>query len=603
MKHTAPISSVATWGPYVATGGYDNRVILWNATTRKALAQGWHDHLVNHCAFSANGKWLVTAGSDYSARIWELPSLRLKAVLTEHADDVDMAVFSPNNTWVATCALDRAVRIFSLSGTCIQTFLGHTGNIISLLWSQDGQRLVSSSVDGTVREWDVSKGYQTGCYDLDGVRTDTIAMDSQGRIIAGDDEGRIALIIDGKPHYHLAHQAGIKKIIYCENQRLLASLSYDRTLAFWQVTDDGQLIEQQRTTIPAIIWPRAAAMLADGKLVVGTFGTSYAVYDWHRDRWDTTGITAGTSINAITCYQGHVYTVGDAGIIHRDGLPFSSLGSLCNFIIAAGDNLYAGGQLGQVFDVSSGQVVYQHHSPINCCALFYQGSQACLAVGTYTGEMLVFAVQADQSLQFVKAIKIFDNAIKGITANAEQLFSVCASTDIAWHHCHDLSLIAKVSKAHEKIANACCTVGDSGFASVSRDRKLRLWLNGKQETYLSPHPNSIKCLYASPDGNTLLSGSYGGTIAAFDVPSRTWTDFERPTTAGISALSYDTEQRCFLAASYNGQVYPIDCLPAGAFSHEKTLIIPRQSTSTIPELPLGELFRAGVEPAFSSGHA
>jgi len=63
MKHTAPISSVATWGSYVATGGYDNRVILWNATTRKALAQGWHDHLVNHCAFSSNGGSALVAST------------------------------------------------------------------------------------------------------------------------------------------------------------------------------------------------------------------------------------------------------------------------------------------------------------------------------------------------------------------------------------------------------------------------------------------------------------------------------------------------------------------------------------------------------------
>lgn len=80
-----------------------------------------------------------------------------------------------------------------LSGRCIKTFLGHTGNIISFLWSQDGKRLVSSSVDGTVREWDIEKGIQLSCHDLDGVHTDTIAVDSQGPIIAGDDRGRIAV--------------------------------------------------------------------------------------------------------------------------------------------------------------------------------------------------------------------------------------------------------------------------------------------------------------------------------------------------------------------------------------------------------------------------
>jgi len=333
MKHLGPISSVATYGPYVATGGYDNRVILWDSATRKALARGMHDHLVNHCAFNSNGKWLVSAGSDYSARIWEIPTLRLQAVLTDHADDVDMAVFAPDNASVATCALDRAVRLFDLTGRCIKTFWGHTGNIISLLWSQDGKRLVSSSVDGTVREWDIEKGIQVSCYDLDGVRTDTIAMDTQGRIIAGDDRGRIAIITEGELHYHAAHQAGIKKIVFCEERQLLASLSYDRTLALWHISETGELTERQRTLMPDIIWPRAAAILGNDKLVAGTFGTTYAVYDWCQDSWSIDGIEAGSGINAIALHQQSTYTVGDSGTVYKDGKAFSHLGSLCNFFI------------------------------------------------------------------------------------------------------------------------------------------------------------------------------------------------------------------------------------------------------------------------------
>ena len=59
MNHSGPISCVASHGAYVATAGYDNRVILWDAATNKALAQGIHDHLVNHCSFSSDGLWLV----------------------------------------------------------------------------------------------------------------------------------------------------------------------------------------------------------------------------------------------------------------------------------------------------------------------------------------------------------------------------------------------------------------------------------------------------------------------------------------------------------------------------------------------------------------
>ena len=133
----------------------------------------------------------------------------------------------------------------------------------------------------------------------DSVRTDTIAMDSQGRIFAGDDLGRIAIISEGKLHYHSAHQAGIKKVVYCEERQLLASLSYDRTLVLWHISETGAITERQRTIIPEIIWPRAAAILGNDKLVVGTFGTTYAIYNWQQDCWYIDGIEAGDGINAI----------------------------------------------------------------------------------------------------------------------------------------------------------------------------------------------------------------------------------------------------------------------------------------------------------------
>src|SRR5262245_54235283 len=67
LKHTGPISGVATCGDqFVATAGYDNRVILWNGATGAPLARGFHDHLANQCQFSPCGKYLLSASSDYS---------------------------------------------------------------------------------------------------------------------------------------------------------------------------------------------------------------------------------------------------------------------------------------------------------------------------------------------------------------------------------------------------------------------------------------------------------------------------------------------------------------------------------------------------------
>jgi len=556
MIHSGPIAGIAAGGKFIATAGYDNQVILWDAERRQALARGCHDHLVNHCAFNSDASLLVSAGSDYSARIWEVPSLRLKAALIGHEDDVDMAVFSPDDQSVATCALDRTIRIFDLGGQCRSILRGHIGNILSVAWSRDGKRLVSSSVDGTVREWDVAEGRELHCHDLQ-VRTDSLEIDGDGRILAGDDQGRIAIILDGEISYTAAHLAGVKKVAFDEAAGILVTLSYDRSLAVWQIGSGREVQEIARTELPPLVWARAATLVGEGKIAVGTFGSAYGLFDWRSGQWDLEGIEAGGGLNAVTVHEGATYAVGDAGLVWGAGRPIAEMGSLCNFLLPLGPRLLTGGQLGQLFDARTGESLYTHHSPLNCGTSFVRWGQLHAAIGSYTGEILIFALESDGSVRLVETLVVYENAIKGLAANGGCLFSVCASTSVAWHDLADLTLIRRRDHAHERIANGCCLAGPQGFASIGRDRTLRLWLGDEEEVYQTPHPNSVKCICASDDGRTLMTGAYTGTLAGFDLPSRRWISFTRPTAAGISALAYDGQSRHFLASSYDGRLYRV----------------------------------------------
>ena len=556
LKHWGPIAGIAACGDWIATAGYDNQLILWDASERRALARACHDHLVNQCAFSSDGHWLVSASSDYSARVWSLPELRLHTVLVGHADDVDMAAFSPDDQRIATCALDRCVRIFDLAGECLHEMRGHTGNVLSLAWSPDGQRLVTSSVDGTLREWDADTGEALATTHLE-VRSDSVEIGADGTVYAADDFGRIAILHGGALHFVQAHRAGVKKIAIDAAQTRLVSLSYDRTLVVWEISAGDGLRELSRTTLPKTVWARAATLLPDGRVATGTFGSTYAVYDPQEQSWDCRGVAAGTAINAVLEVDERTYAVGDSGRVCVDGRHVADMGSLCNFLVACGRRVYTGGQLGELYDAEDGAVVYRHRSPLNCGVSFLRDGNAHLAVGTYTGEIVVFAVGTKGALQRVCELAVYDNAIKGLSCSDGLLFSVCASTDIAWHHIADWSLARRVEHAHERIANACCSLGDGRFATVGRDRTLRLWGPDEAAVFESPHPNSVKCIGVNDQHTAILTGSYGGTLALFDLGERRWTCVRRPTSAGISSITWDRERSRFLAASYDGAIYTV----------------------------------------------
>jgi WD40 repeat protein len=55
----------------------------------------------------------------------------------------------------------------------------------------------------------------------------------------------------------------------------------------------------------------------------------------------------------------------------------------------------------------------------------------------------------------------------------------------------------------------------------------------------------------------VLTGSYGGTLALFDLVEKQWSPLSRPTTAGISSITWDQARRAFLAASYDGSIYAV----------------------------------------------
>ncbi|NBF02271.1 hypothetical protein GV819_08190 [Pseudomonas sp. Fl5BN2] len=557
MRHFGPISGIATFKDiYVATAGYDNQVILWDARTKTPIQRVLHDHLANQCAFNATGTLLVSASSDYTARVWEVPSLRLKAVLIGHDDDIEMAAFSPDGQTIATSSRDHSIRLFNLDGQTLKILQGHTADVISVCWSADGQTLVSSSDDGSIRRWDANTGQQLETIDLGGVETDTVALSREGIIFAGDDEGKISIISHQGTHLQPAHSAGIKRIIWDDAQRLLISLSYDRSVMLWHLQQDNRLVKTAETSLPSIIWPRSCALLGTHRIAFVTFGSSYATWDFNTQAWDLSGIEPAISLNAVAVVGEDIYSIGDAGILHINGQPSVKAGSLCNFLLPFGDSVLTGGQMGTVFDARTGDMVYQHRSPLNCGATFIKDGQLHAAIGTYTGEALIFSLEHQQP-RFLTEVRMHDNAIKGIAADETYLFSVCATAAAAFFRIADFQLETYLDKAHERISNGCTEI-QGGFASIGRDLKLRLWRDGSSEVFDTPHRHSIKCIAISKDRSQIATGSYGGTIAVFDLEKRAWATVVKPTASGISCLTHNASGDGFLASAYDGRIYPIN---------------------------------------------
>jgi WD40 repeat protein len=172
IGHKTVISGVAATDSFVATAGYDNRVILWEALTRRPLRVGLHDHLANQVEFSPCKRFLLSTSSDYTARLWRIPDLSLEAVLGGHRDDIEGASFNPVSPLIATASYDDTIGVYDFTGRRLYTLAGHRSDVNTVFW-KDCDILVSSGDDGTIRYWSHEARRQTAVVDTGNIETDS----------------------------------------------------------------------------------------------------------------------------------------------------------------------------------------------------------------------------------------------------------------------------------------------------------------------------------------------------------------------------------------------------------------------------------------------
>jgi WD40 repeat protein len=120
--------------------------------------EGHTDHVAD-VAFSPDGKWLATASSDLTAKVWDAATGNERLTLRGHKSWVLGVAFSPDGRRLATGSEDDTARIWDASsGKTLFTLAEHTDKIFGVAFSPDGARLATADAGAAlVYAWGVKE--------------------------------------------------------------------------------------------------------------------------------------------------------------------------------------------------------------------------------------------------------------------------------------------------------------------------------------------------------------------------------------------------------------------------------------------------------------
>jgi WD40 repeat protein len=217
------------------------------------LDTGGHSSTVRALAFSKDGRTLYSGGDDKVVRVWDWPKGATQRVIRvpageDHYGRIYALALSPDEQWLAVAADNRPlchdktcanIRVYDAATGEFNRALtaGHDAPVLSLTFSSDGTRLLSSSIDDTAVLWNFESGTQLKTFSGHGESIYRAAFTTDGQRIVTGSEDRTLRLWDAQDGRMLAemkgHKSGAFRVAVSSLGDVIASADHDGEIRLW----------------------------------------------------------------------------------------------------------------------------------------------------------------------------------------------------------------------------------------------------------------------------------------------------------------------------------------------------------------------------------
>ncbi|XP_016444575.2 periodic tryptophan protein 2 [Nicotiana tabacum] len=239
---------------------------------------------ITTAVFNDLGNWLTFGCARLGQLlVWEWKSESYILKHQGHYFDVNCLAYSPDSQLLATGADDNKIKVWTVSsGFCFVTFSEHTNAVTALHFMASNHCLLSASLDGTVRAWDLfryrnfrtfttptSKQFVSLASDQSGEVICAGTLDSFEIFVWSMKTGRLLDVLSG-------HEGPVHGLMFSPSNAILASSSWDKTVRLWDVFEGKGAVE----TFPHTHDVLTAVYRPDGKQL------ACSTLDGHIHFWD-----------------------------------------------------------------------------------------------------------------------------------------------------------------------------------------------------------------------------------------------------------------------------------------------------------------------------
>jgi WD40 repeat protein len=234
-------------GRRLVTASKDGTARLWNACNGEPMGEPMkHDAEVLWARFSNDGRKIVTASVDGSAKIWAADTCQLIAPPLRHDDVVHFAAFSPEGQRVVTASRDKTVRIWNAqTGEPTRAPLIHPEPVYFACFSPDGRLILTACEDERARLWEEETGTDLATirhvfnYDLFPAPFPQFNPVMEHVVTFRGNDASIALQLTNAFRPVLPHDCPITGAAYSPNGLSLATVSADASARLWKAIGHG----------------------------------------------------------------------------------------------------------------------------------------------------------------------------------------------------------------------------------------------------------------------------------------------------------------------------------------------------------------------------